>query len=273
MLYEDILNAPHVLIAGTTGSGKSTLMNGIIRELITNDQYMILLDPKKVELSIYADTEKCMAYFDDKDAIIDCLSYMSDFIDGRYDTMKSKHIRMTDEEHIYIVIDELADLMIYSRKKEVQTLLQRILQIGRAAGIHVIAATQSPSRKVIPAELVLNFTDRVALRCLSAIESRQIINKSGAETLPEYGHAIYMNGKGYREIEVPFVSTEEAEQIALAYTVREVKEEPLTVSPIVPITALFAVSLGLIFISPLFGFVGMGLIIAVSVKYRDTPLY
>ena len=223
MIYTEIMNAPHTLIAGTTGSGKSTLMNGIIRELIENDKPMILIDPKMVELSIYEDCDNCIGYAENLDDIMATLGAVIDIIKMRYQTMKDNRIRFTDEREIYVIIDELADLMISERKKDVQKALQKILQIGRAAGIHIIAATQSPSRKVIPAELVLNFTDRIALRCLSAIESRQVINKAGAEKLPKYGTAIYMNGDGYREVEIPYVSTEDAEAIAEMHSCGEIE--------------------------------------------------
>ena len=225
MIYEEIMNAPHTLIAGTTGSGKSTLMNGIIRELVENDKPMILIDPKMVELSIYEDCDNCIGYAEELDDIMSTLGAVIDLIKMRYQTMKDNRIRFTDEREIYVIIDELADLMISERKKDVQKALQKILQIGRAAGIHIIAATQSPSRKVIPAELVLNFTDRIALRCLSAIESRQVINKAGAEKLPKYGTAIYMNGDGYREVEIPYVSTEDAEAIAEMHSYGEITED------------------------------------------------
>lgn len=223
MIYRDILNAPHTLIAGTTGSGKSVLMNGIITTFIENvpkeKAYMILIDPKKVEFSIYANTEHCAAYADTLTDIIAVLDTAIDVIGDRYELMKKQRVRRYTGREVYIFVDELADLMISSRGKEIKTKLQKILQIGRAAGVHVIAATQAPNRKVIPAELVLNFTDRIALRCLSAIESRQIINVSGAESLPRYGEGIYMSPNGYEKVSIPFISDTQAESIARKHSV------------------------------------------------------
>jgi len=98
-------------------------------------------------------------------------------------------------------------------KKEVMPKLQRIAQLGRASGIKLICATQSPSRKVIPAELVLNFDGRVALHCVSPIESRQILNRKGAELLPSYGKALtFVNGKFY-EANIPMIPRTEIDRV------------------------------------------------------------
>lgn len=262
MIFESICNAPHTLIGGTTGSGKSVLMNGIIKELFERGEQVVLIDPKKVELSIYANTENCVAYSDSLNDIVNVLNAVSELINDRYDRMKLKRIRMTDEPHLFVIVDELADLMISDKAREVKRLLQRILQIGRAAGVHIIAATQSPARKVIPAELVLNFTDRVALRCLSAIESRQVINKAGAELLPKYGHAIYMNGDGYREVSIPFVSTEEAELIADAHAkIEEVPEvKPVSDYKRTSLYVSFALACGLAFFPSVLSYMGIACI-------------
>lgn len=222
MIYNDILNAPHTLIGGTTGSGKSVLMNGVITSFIENvpidKAYMILIDPKKVEFSIYADCENCAAYADELPAIIAVLDSAIEVIGERYDWMKQNHMRKFPGREVYIFIDELADLMISAKAKDIKVKLQKILQIGRAAGVHIIAATQAPNRKVIPAELVLNFTDRIALRCLSAIESRQLINAPGAESLPRYGKAIYMSPAGYQTVDIPFISDAIAESVAARHS-------------------------------------------------------
>ena len=206
-LYKDILNAPHTLIAGTTGSGKSVLLNGIIRELmetyIPEQKKLILIDPKRVELSQYKNTEFCTAYTSDYQTAITYLDNSIALIEDRYKAMERAGTKQTTQYHLYIIIDELADLMISPAAREIKLKMQKILQIGRAAGVHIIAATQAPNRKIIPAELVLNFTNRIALRCLSSIESRQIINISGAETLPKHGKGLYLSPDGVKRVTIP----------------------------------------------------------------------
>lgn len=278
-IYEQIISAPHTLIAGTTGSGKSTLMNGIIKEFMNTNAYMILLDPKSVELSLYKDCDKTIGYADKVDDIVYTLECIAETMEERYSDMKDKRIRFTDEEEIYVFIDELADLMISARKKEFLNTLQRILQKGRAAGIHVIAATQTPARKIIPAELVVNFTDRVALRCVSPIESRQIIDKTGAEKLPKHGKAIYRNGDGYREMTIPYISTEEAETVAMDNTTPTRTKEYPKGKGAGWLAAMLIISCAMVFVSPLAGwitFIMLSLLLVkldlVSIK-SDTRYY
>ena len=206
-LYKDILEAPHTLVAGTTGSGKSVVLNGIIRELMETktpaDASLILIDPKRVELSQYRDTTFCKAYTHEAEKAIDYLDSAISEMEDRFAAMEQAGAVKTDKYHIYIVIDELADLMISEQSRQIRLKLQKILQLGRAAGIHIIAATQAPNRQIIPANLVLNFTNRIALRCLSSIESRQIVNVSGAELLPQYGKGLYLSPKGMKRVDIP----------------------------------------------------------------------
>lgn len=186
---KDLLDAPHVLIAGATGSGKSVLLNDLIftaLSLPASKAAFILIDPKKTELVKYKNLPHCAAYINENKEVSPHLAGVCKIMDRRY---KAIARGATFDKHIYIVIDELADLMI-THKKEVLPLLQRIAQLGRAANIHLWACTQSPSRLTIPAALTLNFTHKIALRCDSAIESRQVIGRPGAETLPQYGKAI-----------------------------------------------------------------------------------
>lgn len=210
---EKIVNGSHVLIAGATGSGKSVLINSCIYSLLTNtanDIGLILIDPKRVELVQYKDLPHTMAYACENNDIMDVLHCSINLMETRYKEMARQGLRKSDEEHIYIIIDELADLMT-TIKKEIFPVLQRIAQLGRAANIHLICATQCPNRRIIPAELTVNFTDRVALRCATKIESRQIINQPGAELLPLYGEALHCSPGGVERIIVPL--TEDAELI------------------------------------------------------------
>lgn len=208
-IIEDILISPHTLIAGTTGSGKSVLLNNILISFLNTrgcNNSFVLIDPKRVELSLYKNFPHCVGYTSDITQAVNYLDCAIDLIEKRYKYMEKKHLRQFDGSHYYIIIDELADIMISPQKKAFQLKLQKILQIARAANIHVIACTQAPSRQVIPAAIVLNFTNRVALRCLNNIESRQILNQAGAEKLPQYGKAYYLSPKnGISKINIEYL--------------------------------------------------------------------
>lgn len=215
-LCKDILESPHTLIAGTTGSGKSVLLNSILSAFMTNygvDNRLYLIDPKRVELSIYKDLPHVEKYTSDTHQALAILDEVIDRIESRYQIMEDAHIRQWNGSHIYIIIDELADIMISPDSKAFKLKLQKILQIARACNIHIIAATQAPNRTIIPANLILNFTNRVALRCLSSIESRQIVGVKGAELLPQYGKGLYQSPKsGITSVDIPYTSESDVEQ-------------------------------------------------------------
>ena len=184
----------HTLIGGCTGSGKSVLINSFIGYAYRNfkrDRF-IFIDPKRVELIKYKDTRPCFLYASENTDIMNALKKAIDLMESIYREMQARGLNESDKGHLFIVIDELADLMTQKDVRAVVfPMLQRIAQLGRAAHIHLICATQAPSRKVIPAELTLNFTMRVALRCATAIESKQVLNGfSGAEMLPKYGECL-----------------------------------------------------------------------------------
>lgn len=228
-MYEYLMNAPHILIGGTTGSGKSVLLNGIICELMESSTAsktrLYLIDPKRVELYPYSKTEYCAGYSEEADEVPALLDTLIDTINERFEDMRNEGLKEYGGTRIYVVIDELADLMISDNAKEIRTKLQKILQIGRAAGVHIIAATQAPNREVIPASLVLNFTDRIALRCLSSIESRQLINFAGAEKITGFGTALYLSSKGLDTIEIPYVSSEDIKKVCDKYAVKTIEWE------------------------------------------------
>lgn len=209
-------DAAHVLVAGATGSGKSVFINDFIYSLSAfgNADY-ILLDPKRVELVRWRNTLDCVGYACENDDMIGYLNGAISEMDRRYRQMAKKGIVKWDGDDRWIIIDELADLMV-TDKKRVMPLLQRIAQLGRAAGIHLLCATQSPSRKTIPAELTLNFTHKIALRCDSAIESRQIIGTDGAEDLPKYGKGLLHRPGGLAWFPIPLTDEDKLkERIAL----------------------------------------------------------
>ena len=213
MLYYDIAyknlipESGHLLIAGTTGAGKSVVINGIIQAIFATDPTasFILIDPKKVELFPWTKSKQVNVYANTPEQIIRAMKIINNVMLNRYSAMEKAGQRKSTSGNIYVIIDELADIILTS-KREFLPLLQRVLQLGRAANIKVIAATQAPNRKVIPAELTLNFTDRLALRCISAIESRQIITIPGAEKLPKHGVGLLLNPDGIKQVILPYVN-------------------------------------------------------------------
>ena len=182
-LFFQILKENHVLIAGATGSGKSVLLNNLIYTSLLQGDQLILIDPKKVELSPYSQTENCILYADEKAEMISALEYAISIIERRYAEMKRRGLRLYDGRKVTVVVDELADLML-TCKREAQPLLQRIAQIGRASKVSLIAATQVPLREVIPTTIKANFDCRIGLRTACAQDSRNIIGVSGCEMLP-----------------------------------------------------------------------------------------
>lgn len=236
-LYKDIINAPHTLIAGTTGSGKSNVMNGIIRQIMTDyspaQAEMIMIDPKVIELIDYRNTAFCTAFESEAENVPTLLDEAIEIMETRYHNMAEEHTRQYSGKKVFVIIDELADLMISPQAKSIKLKLQKILQKGRAAEIHIIAATQAPNRQIIPANLILNFTNRLALRCLASIESRQIINIAGAELLPQYGKGLYLSPKGIVTASIP-LTLDNADIIAKwarpEPIVEEYEEEPIEIN-------------------------------------------
>lgn len=191
-VYVDILQQPHTLIAGTTGSGKSCAINGIIYTALYKSPLharFILIDPKRTELVMYRKLPHTIAYTSDPGEALQILNKTVADIDSRYYRATAKGLKKSDEADIYIIIDELSDL-IFSEPRTAQT-LGKIARIGRAANVHLIAATQCPNRKTLSAEFSANCPARLALRCREKIESRQIIGNGAAVTLPQYGYAYY----------------------------------------------------------------------------------
>ena len=216
--YAEILHGAHTLIAGRTGCGKSVMLNGLLRELmgtrLPNDCGLVLIDPKRVELAPYRNTPYCLGYASDNKTALNLLSAVVDLIEERYEEMQKQGVRTWQGGKVYVVIDELADLLIdIEYGARIKRALQKILQIARASGVSVLACTQCPSRSVIPAPITLNFTERIALKCNSAIESRQIINSKGAEELPKHGTGLYLGADGLRKMAIPFLPEAEQEKI------------------------------------------------------------
>lgn len=190
----NFINQTHLLIAGTTGSGKSVIINNIIYTLLyksPQEVKLILIDPKKVELVQYKELPHTLAYASEQADIINTIKNTVALMEYRYKTMQKQGIKKSREADIYIIIDEYADLITTS-KKDTERLICRIAQLGRAAKIHLIIATQRPTRDIITGQVKVNIDSRLALRVPTAQDSRNIINIKGAEQLGKYGQAFYL---------------------------------------------------------------------------------
>lgn len=221
-LYADMASQPHLLIAGATGSGKSVVINCIIYTLLLrcpDKTGLILVDPKRVELVQYKSTPHCLYYASEPDTIVKALKIALDVINNRYQRMQAAQQRKYSGSDIYVIIDELADLMT-TNKREVAPLLQRIAQIGRAARVHIIAATQCPLSAVIPTQIKVNFDARVGLRTRCAQDSKNIMGMNGCEQLPRYGQGFYMTPEGTRLYNIPMYTDQQIESLVKHWTTR-----------------------------------------------------
>lgn len=211
----DMLKQPHMLIAGATGSGKSVLLNSLIYTALyqsSNDAQFILIDPKRVELIDYAELPHTISYNTEIQPIINSLNYAIDLMELRYTEMQQQRIKKSTKADVYVIIDEYADLMVQAKSK-VTPLIQRLTQLGRAANIHVILATQRPTRDIIDGAIKVNIDSRVALRCPTPQDSRNVIDRKGAELLPKYGKGIYLNSDRCEIVEIPYTPQEEINRI------------------------------------------------------------
>ena len=207
-LYYDMVQQPHLLIAGATGSGKSVLVNQLLHTLLSySTPGLILIDCKGVELSEYRSYQNTLCYADSPAQAVKSLEYAVDIMQSRYKQLQAAGLKKWTGADIYIIIDEFADLMTTS-KKAVQPLIQRIAQLGRAAKVHLIVCTQCPLREIIPTAIKCNFDCRLALRTATRQDSRNIIDTPGAETLPDprtagRAEAIYKHGVHLDLISLP----------------------------------------------------------------------
>jgi len=224
----DLTSMPHLLIAGTTGSGKSVCINTIILSLIykhTPDKCkFILIDPKKLELSPYEGIPHllCPVITEAKRAA-SVLGWVVKEMESRYRLMTREGVRNIDgynEKHkklpmpfIVVVVDEMSDLMLVAGK-EIENYIQKLSQMARAAGIHIIMATQRPSVDVITGTIKANFPTRISFQVTSKIDSRTILGEQGAEQLLGKGDMLYMSSANkIVRIHAPYVSESEIEKI------------------------------------------------------------
>ena len=210
----DITKAPHILIAGATGSGKSVLLNSMITSLLYKSTpatlQFVMIDPKQVELTQYVGLPHlAQAPVTSPVEAVETLQRVCATMDTRYKQMRSKRVRSVSEwnerfpkkkmPRIVVVIDELADLMLTS-KKAVEAHIVRIAQLGRAAGIHLIVATQRPTVNVITGLIKANIPCRIALQTASQRDSINILDHAGAEKLQGRGDALLKLPDQVREI-------------------------------------------------------------------------
>lgn len=214
-IYRDMLKQPHLLVAGATGSGKSVIINGIVSTALFNSpakSEFILIDPKRVELAQYKNLPHTLLYASEPVDILKALDKAMILTESRYRGMQRKGLKKYDGSDVYIIIDELADIMTaYGR--QAAPVIQRLAQIGRAANIHIIAATQCPLSTVIPTPIKVNFDARVGLRTRNAQDSRNILGLNGCEELPRYGFGFYMTPEITQKTEIPMVADEETERL------------------------------------------------------------
>ena len=222
-LYKDMLSQPHLLIAGATGSGKSVVINGLITTALYDSPgkvQFVLIDPKRVELAEYRTLPHTVIYSSEPGDMVQALRDGMQITEARYKAMQRDGVRKYQGAALYIIIDELADLMT-TNKKAVAPLIQRLAQIGRAANVHIIAATQCPLASVIPTPIKVNFDSRVALRTRSRQDSRNILEMPGCERLPRYGQGYYMTPDGLTLYNIPMIADAERQRIISHWTHRK----------------------------------------------------
>lgn len=217
-LYDRMLDYNHILICGTAGCGKSTLIDGLMQSALCRNPApsFYLVDPKCVDLMQYKRVTLVKQRVTENEDAVDLLKEVIKVMEDRYKTMEQKDIKLTEENDIYVVIDEVADI-IATNKKEVMPLLQRIAQKGRAAKIHLILATQVLLCGILATEVRGNFDCTVCLRVATANQSRVILGASGAEKLPKHGTAFIINpDDGIGKYKIPMIPEEEIKK-SIAY--------------------------------------------------------
>ncbi|MDQ0781637.1 DNA translocase FtsK [Chryseobacterium sp. W4I1] len=241
----DLSKMPHLLMAGATGQGKSVGINAILTSLLykkhPSELKFVMVDPKKVELSLYSKIERHYlaklpdaeeAIITDTNKVINTLNSLCIEMDTRYDLLKNAFCKNLKEynkkfterklnpenghrylPYIVLVVDEFADL-IMTAGKEVELPIARLAQLARAVGIHLIVATQRPSVNVITGMIKANFPARAAFRVISSVDSRTILDSTGADQLIGKGDMLYFNGNEILRLQCAFVDTPEVERLA-----------------------------------------------------------
>jgi S-DNA-T family DNA segregation ATPase FtsK/SpoIIIE len=240
----DLTKMPHILMAGATGQGKSVGLNAIITSLLykkhPSELKFIMVDPKKVELTLYSKIERHFlaklpdseeAIITDTRKVVRTLNSLSIEMDNRYELLKDAQVRNIKEYNVkfkarklnplhghrflpyfVLVIDEFADL-IMTAGKEIEIPITRLAQLARAVGIHLIIATQRPSVNIITGSIKANFPARFAFRVISKIDSRTILDSSGADQLIGRGDMLLSSGSDILRLQCAFIDTPEIDKI------------------------------------------------------------
>ncbi|AGR40917.1 DNA translocase FtsK [Spiroplasma taiwanense] len=232
LLFGELDKMPHLLVAGSTGSGKSVMINGIISSILMrakpHEVKFLMVDPKKVELSIYSSIPHLLApVISDMNIANNALKKVINEMERRYalftqhsvkniDGYNSKQKKPSTKLPYYvIIIDELADLMMTANKRDVEDSIMRLTQMARAAGIHLIVATQRPSTDVLTGVIKSNIPTRIAFAVASSIDSRTILDSTGAEKLIGRGDLLYMppGSSSLTRAQGAYISDDEIEKL------------------------------------------------------------
>lgn len=240
----DLSKMPHLLMAGATGQGKSVGLNAVITSLLykkhPSQLKFVLVDPKKVELSLFSKIERHYlaklpdseeAIITDTNKVVKTLNSLTNEMDQRYELLKKAQVRNLKEyntkfvdrklnpenghrymPYIVLIVDEFADL-IMTAGKDVENPITRLAQLARAVGIHLIIATQRPSVNIITGVIKANFPARIAFRVTSKVDSRTILDASGADQLIGRGDMLLSTGNDLLRLQCAFVDTPEVEKI------------------------------------------------------------
>lgn len=228
-LVADLTSMPHLLVAGSTGAGKSVALNAMLVSLLCQrspeELRLVLIDPKRLEFASYADIPHLLfPVVTQPKRAIPVLKWVVQEMDRRYEMLSEVGVRGMEDYNalegceplpfIVVVIDELADLMI-TVGKETEDLIARIAQMARAAGIHLIVATQRPSVDVITGVIKVNFPSRISFRVTSKIDSRTILDCAGAEKLLGKGDMLFLDAHGafVKRVHGAFVSDDEINRV------------------------------------------------------------
>jgi S-DNA-T family DNA segregation ATPase FtsK/SpoIIIE len=240
----DLAKMPHLLVAGATGQGKSVGLNAILTSLLYRkhpaELKLVLVDPKKVELSLYAKIERHFlamlpdaeeAIITDTQKVVYTLKSLCIEMDDRYELLKAAQVRNLKEYNekffqrnlnplkghrylpfIVVIIDEFADLLM-TAGREVEEPIARLAQKARAIGIHLVIATQRPTTNIITGLIKANFTARIAFRVISSVDSRTILDTTGANQLIGRGDMLVSTGGDTTRVQCAFVDTPEVEKV------------------------------------------------------------
>lgn len=223
-LITDLSKAPHILVAGTTGSGKSELLHTFIASLITDIQKMpielLIIDPKRAEYSCYKNCRSIQLVTEMSDAVLYFKSAVRK-MEERYLELERnaakdiyKYTGTMDMHPIVIVIDELADLIL--THKEIEKDIVRIAQKARACGIHLIIGTQTPRANIITGQIKANIPTKIALKTVNSLESRIILDRNGADKLCGRGDMLYLGNGAFDTIRIqsPYITESEKKYLA-----------------------------------------------------------